>query len=155
MDNYILKYYQFIKDGRVTVGKWVRIIYEYIVRGLESGEFRYDAKKARSAIKFIESHCHHSEGDLAPKLLKLELWQKAIISCIFGIVDEKGNRQFREVVVVVARKNGKSLFASGIIQNMLYNDGEYGAKVFCVAPNLIKLTLFIKHFGKARRWLTI
>lgn len=149
MDNYILKYYQFIKDGRVTVGKWVRIIYEYIVRGLESGEFRYDAKKARSAIKFIESHCHHSEGDLAPKLLKLELWQKAIISCIFGIVDEKGNRQFREVVVVVARKNGKSLFASGIIQNMLYNDGEYGAKVFCVAPKLDQADLVYQAFWQS------
>lgn len=149
MDNYILKYYQFIKDGRVTVGKWVKLIYEYIVRGLESGEFRYDAKKARSAIKFIESHCHHSEGDLAPKLLKLELWQKAIISCIFGIVDDKGNRQFREVVVVVARKNGKSLFASGIIQNMLYNDGEYGAKVFCVAPKLDQADLVYQAFWQS------
>lgn len=149
MDNYILKYYQFIKDGRVTVGKWVQLIYEYIVRGLESGEFRYDAKKARSAIKFIESHCHHSEGDLAPKLLKLELWQKALLSCIFGIVDEKGNRQFREVVVVVARKNGKSLFASGIIQNMLYNDGEYGAKVFCVAPKLDQADLVYQAFWQS------
>lgn len=149
MENYILKYYQFIKDGRVTVGKWVQLIYEYIVRGLESGEFRYDAKKARSAIKFIESHCHHSEGELAPKLLKLELWQKAIISCIFGIVDEKGNRQFREVVVVVARKNGKTLFASGIMQNMLYNDGEYGAKVFCVAPKLEQADLIYQAFWQS------
>lgn len=149
MDNYILKYYQFIKDGRVTVGKWVQLIYEYIVRGLESGEFRYNAKKAHSAIKFIESHCHHSEGDLAPKLLKLELWQKALLSCIFGIVDDKGNRQFREVVVVVARKNGKSLFASGIIQNMLYNDGEYGAKVFCVAPKLDQADLVYQAFWQS------
>lgn len=148
-ENYILKYYQHIRDGRVVVGKWVRLIFEYIIRGLEAGDFKYDARKARSAIEYIEEHCHHSEGDLAPNKIKLELWQKAILSCIFGIVDDKGNRQFREVVIVVARKNGKSLFASGVIQNCLYNDGEYGAKVFCVAPKLDQADLVYQAFWQS------
>ena len=136
MNDFILEYYQQIKDGRVTVGKWIRLVYEYIVQGLQSKEFFYDSKKANSAISFIENRVHHTEGRLAPNLLKLELWQKAMVAAIFGIVDQSGNRQFREVVGVLSRKQGKSLLAVGIAENCLFNDGEYGGRIFCVAPKL-------------------
>ena len=69
-------------------------------------------------------------------MIKLELWQKAFLSAIFGIVDQNGLRQFREVVLVVARKNGKSLLASGIGNYVFRSEGGYGAKVFCIAPKL-------------------
>ena len=96
MNNYILAYYQAIVDGTVSVGKWVRLVYEYIVNGLEKGLFFFDVKKAHRAIRFIETFCHHHEGALAPKLIKLELWQKALISIIFGIVDSDGLSVRRE-----------------------------------------------------------
>lgn len=136
MDNYILTYYQQIQDGTVSVSKWVAMIYKYLVQGLESGLFRYDAKKANSQIRFIESRCHHTEGKLAPGLFKLEIWQKAAIAAIFGIVDDKGLRQFREIVMVEGRKCGKSLLGASIGECVLFNDGEYGARGFCVAPKL-------------------
>lgn len=132
--NYIFEYYQQIQNGSVIVGRWVRLVMEYLVKGLQDKLFYYDNKKANKAIKFIENFCHHCEG--RSDLMKLELWQKAIVSAMFGIVDKDGVRQFREVVVIVARKNGKSLLASAIANYHLYLDGEYGAKVFCVAPKL-------------------
>lgn len=132
--NYIFEYYQQIQNGSVIVGRWVRLVMEYLVKGLQDKLFYYDNKKANKAIKFIENFCHHCEG--RNDLMKLELWQKAIVSAMFGIVDKDGVRQFREVVVIVARKNGKSLLASAIANYHLYLDGEYGAKVFCVAPKL-------------------
>ena len=46
--------------------------------------------------------------------LKLELWQKAFLSVVYGIVDKDGKRHFREIVLIMARKNGKSLLASAI-----------------------------------------
>lgn len=133
--NYILTYYQQIRDGSVTVGKWIELVYEYLVHGIESGLFRFDQKKANAAIEFIETHCFHTEGDLAPGALKLEIWQKALISAAFGIVDEKGARQFREVVLVIARKNGKSLMGSGI-GRYIWKTGGFGARCYCVAPKL-------------------
>lgn len=136
MDNYILTYYQQIKDGTAQVNNYVRMAYEYLVKGLETGLFRFDAKKANSQIRFIEEHCHHTEGRLAPGLFKLEIWQKAAVSAIFGIVDAKGLRQFREIVMVEGRKCGKSLLGVAIGKCVLYNDGEYGARGFCVAPKL-------------------
>ena len=132
--NYIFEYYQQIQNGSVIVGRWVKLVMEYLVKGLQDKLFYYDNKKANKAIKFIENFCHHCEG--RSDLIKLELWQKAIVASIFGIVDKDGVRQFREVVVIVARKNGKSLLASAIANYHLYLDGEYGAKVFCVAPKL-------------------
>lgn len=132
--NYIFEYYQKIKNGSVTVGKWIDLVMEFLVKGLQEKKFFYDGRKADRAVKFIETFCHHCEG--RADLLKLELWQKTIIAAIFGIVDAQGIRQFREVVVVVARKNGKSLLASAIANYCLFCDGEYGAKVFCVAPKL-------------------
>ena len=141
MTNYILAYYQAIKDGSVVVGKWVRMIYEYIVKGLEERAFFYNGKKANAAILFIENFCHHHEGALAPSRLKLELWQKAFISLIFGIVDAEGNRQFREVFFVVARKNGKTLLAAAIAEYCTFLDGEYGGRIYFAAPKLEQAAL--------------
>lgn len=148
MINYILAYYQAMKDGTVVVGRWILLFYEYIVKGLSDQSFFFDQKKANRAIKFIETFCHHCEG--RDDLLKLELWQKACVSVIFGIVGADGLRQFREIVIVVSRKNGKTLFAAAIIAYCVYLDGEYGAKVFCVAPKLDQADLVYSAF-----WQTI
>ena len=135
-DNYIYAYYQQIKNGSVTVGRWIELLYDYIVAKLEDGTLLFDQKKANDAIEWIESHSFHTEGPLAPGYLKLELWQKAIVSCIFGLTDEKGKRQFREVVFVVSRKNGKTLFAAAIAKYIWYVDGGFGTRIYCIAPKL-------------------
>lgn len=137
MANYILQYYQKIKDGTICVGKWIEMLMTGIVQDLEHGEYTFDAKKANAAIKWIESHCFHVEGELAPGAIRLELWQKAFLSCVFGLVDkDTGKRRFREIVLVVARKNGKSLLASAIANYIFQVDGGYGARVYNLAPKL-------------------
>ena len=141
MNNYIFEYYQHIQDGSIIVGQWVRMWYEQILKQLENKAYFFDQKKANKAIKFIEGFCRHHEGVLAPGLIKLELWQKAFVSVIFGIVDKSGNRQFREIVLLVGRKNGKSLLASAIANYMTFMDGEYGARIYFVAPKLEQANL--------------
>ena len=136
MDNYILAYYQDIKDGTQIAGKWVLMIYERIVHGIEEGEYIYDAKKANKAINWIEKHCYHVEGVLGSKKFKLELWQKALIACVFGICDKSGNRQFREVLLVIGRKNGKSLLSSSIANYIFREEGGFGCRVYNVATKL-------------------
>lgn len=133
-DNWIFKYYQGIKNGTYITGRFITLLYEYLVKGLQEKQFFFDGHKANAAIEWIETHCFHTEGPLAPGFLKLEVWQKAMISAIFGIVDKDGNRQFREVVLVVGRKNGKSLMASALGNYTFRVDGGYGARVFCIAP---------------------
>ena len=134
--NYILTYYQKIQDGSVVVGSWVKLAYEYIVKGLQAKSFFFDQKKADKVIKFIEGWCRHSEGALGGQKIKLEEWQKAFLSVLFGIVDDTGARQFREVLLVIGRKNGKTLLAACIAAVCSYIDQEYGGKVYMAAPKL-------------------
>lgn len=135
-DNFIYAYYQAIKSGQIIAGKWIHKIYEYIIKGLEEKSFFYDQKKGNGAVDWIESHCYHTEGALAPGNFRLELWQKAMVSAIFGIVDSNGLRQFREVCLLVGRKNGKSLLASSIAKYEWMVDGGYGARIYTIAPKL-------------------
>ena len=144
--NYIQEYNHKIQTGEIVVGKWIRLLYEKITAGLRDGIFFFDDRKANRAIDFIQIFCHHCEG--RDDLITLELWQKATVCLMFGIVDEDGLRIFREVFLVMGRKNGKSLFASAIIAYMVYLDGEYGARVYCLAPKLEQAAIVYENFYK-------
>lgn len=144
--NYIQEYYHKIQTGEIVAGKWIKLLYEKITAGLRDGLFYLDDRKANLAIKFIENFCHHCEG--RDDLITLELWQKATVCLMFGIVDEDGLRVFREVFLVMGRKNGKSLFASACIAYMSYLDGEYGAKTYCLAPKLEQAAIVYENFYK-------
>lgn len=146
MDNFIFAYYQKIKDGSIVVGKWVSLLYERIVSGIEDGTYIFDQQKANRAIKFIETFCRHNKGKLAPRQFKLSLWEKAFLSCLFGIVDESGHRVFREVALFVGRKCGKTLLASAILAYVAYVDGEFGSEIYCVAPKLDQSDLVYSAF---------
>ena len=134
--NYILEYYQDIKDGSVTVGQWVRKWYALLVEGMQEKRFFFNQKKANMAIRFIQTFCRHHEGELAPGRIVLEVWQKAMISVVFGIVNEDGNRTFREFFLVVARKNGKTLIAAAINAFVFFIDPDYGKRLYMVAQKL-------------------
>lgn len=132
--NYITTYYNLIKSGKILVSKKILKQYEKIIYDLNnSGKYHFDIKKANRPIQFIETFCKHSKGQWAGKPVILDLWQKALIQTIFGFVDDKGFRKYREVFIVVARKNGKSTLLSAIGLYMLFADGEGGAQVCCVA----------------------
>jgi len=134
--DYILTYYQKICDGSITVGKWIRMWYERIVHGIESREYIFDQKKANEVINFVERYCHHHEGPLAPGLIKLELWQKALLSVVYGIVGEDGRRVFREIVLLEGRKQGKTALMGALGCHHLFKDGGYGSRVYVCAPKL-------------------
>lgn len=153
-DNYIFQYYDAIRrikrgekvEGVRGAGQLIHDIFRILTDGIMSGEYIFDGKKADKAIRFIENFCHHSEG--RADLLKLELWQKAVVSAIFGIMDpdRPDCRMFREVLLIVARKNGKTLLAAAIMAYMAYIDGEYGAKLYCLAPKLDQAELCFDAF---------
>ena len=145
-ENAILQYYQAITDGSVVVGEWVRKLYETIVEGLESKRWFFDAKKANNCIRFIEAYCHHNKGTLAPSKIKLALWQKAALSLIFGIVDKEGKRQFAECILVVGRKQGKTLLAGAVGTYMAYIAGEFGSEIYYLAPKLDQADLCFSAF---------
>ena len=145
-ENAILAYYQKIKNGGVIVGRYIRMLYEVIIEGLEEKRWYYEQRLAENAIRFIETYCHHYKGKLAPQRIKLSLWQRAAISLIFGIVDAEGKRQFTEVFWVVGRKQGKTLAAGAIGNYMAYAAGEYGSEIYYLAPKIDQADLCYSAF---------
>lgn len=132
----IIQYWNEIDSGGVNVGKWIRLLYEVILQGLSEKRWFYDQRLANNALKFIERFCHHYKGKLAPKRIKLSLWERASISLIFGIVDAEGKRQFREVFWVIGRKMGKTLLTAAIATYMAYAAGEFGSEIYFIAPKI-------------------
>ena len=137
MGNYILDYRQSIIDGKQNAGKWIRLLVDLIAEKLKSGEYLYDKDKAEHAVNWIEKHCFHTVGFMAKQPFILEPWEKAVVAATFGLINPAdGKRQFREVVVIIARKNGKTLLAAAIAKYVLCECGGYGARVYCTAPKL-------------------
>lgn len=132
--NYIVAYYNLIKSNKIVVSNKIKVQYEKIIYDIDNPDkYHFDLEKANRPIEFIEKFCKHSKGQWAGRRVILDLWQKAIIQCIFGFVNDKGFRKYREILVIVARKNGKSTLLSAIALYMLFGDKEGGAQICCVA----------------------
>lgn len=133
-ENPILDYWEEIESGREIACQKIKKTYRKLAADVENpGEFFYSPKRANHAIEFIENFCHHSKGKLGGKLVELELWEKALIAAAFGFVNIEGIRRFQRLVLIVGKKNGKSLLASAIGLYMQYADGEAGPEVYAVA----------------------
>lgn len=92
----------------------------------------YDEAKADRAITFIQNLCH-TKGKWAGKKFILLPWQEQIIRDIFGIVNEKGKRQFLTAYIEIPKKNGKSELAAAIALYLLFADNEPSAEVYGAA----------------------
>lgn len=102
-------------------------MYKEIIRFLDDpeSEWEYNSERANHAIEFIENYCKHSKGKMGGQPFILELWQKALVAATFGIVHKiTGLRKYREVLLMVARKNGKSTLSAAIGLYMQMADGE-------------------------------
>ena len=136
MQNYILEYWNEIQSGNVVVSSRVRKVYVKLVEDIENpkGKYVFDISRANKPIRFIEQFCKHSKGEWAGKPVRLELFQKAYISALFGFIDkDTGLRKYKETLFMVARKNGKSTMLAGIALYMLIADNEPGAEVYSTA----------------------
>lgn len=133
--NPILAYWGAIERGEEVVSQKVYKTYRHVARQLAcaDGEFFYSPARANHVIEYIENFCRHSKGKVGGRLVELELWEKAMLATVFGFVDIEGNRQYREALLIVGKKNGKSLLASAVGSYMLTGDGEAGPEVYAVA----------------------
>lgn len=133
--NYIQEYLDQINEGKIVVGKKVLKIYQTLASEFDDPNkpYYFDEKIGNRPILFIETFCKQSEGELG-KPIRLDLWQKAFIQALFGFVyrDTK-TRRFNEVILEVARKNGKTTLLSAIALYMMVGDGEGSAECYSVA----------------------
>lgn len=131
-----LEYYEQIQSGKIRASKKIIKTYKKIVHDYynEESSYVYSPERANHVIHFIEKYCCHSKGKWGGKPIRLELWEKAALTASFGFVDKfTGFRKYREVILIVARKNGKSLLASAVALYLMIGTNEPGAEVYAVA----------------------
>jgi phage terminase large subunit-like protein len=101
---------------------------------------------ARRAVSFFHDVLAFVEGERAGEPFDLEPWQAAVVGNLFAWVNAKsGLRRYREALVFVARKNGKTSIAAGIALYLLLCDGEVGAQVYSAAAEQTQAALIFRH----------
>lgn len=134
--NPIIEYWNKIESGEEIVSNKVRRVYKKLVQDLNDKDsvYEYSEEKANHAIEFIERFCKHSKGKMGGKPFLLELWQRAMTAALFGFVHKTEEiRKYREFMLIVARKNGKSAWGSAVALYMLMADGEPGPEIVSAA----------------------
>ena len=132
--NPIIEYWQKIESGEEVVSDKVRRTYRKLVHDIENpSEWFYSAKRANHILEFAENFCHHSKGKLGGQLVVLELWEKALLAAAFGFVNIEGVRKYQRVMLLVGKKNGKSLISSIVGLYLMVADQEAGPEIYAAA----------------------
>ena len=129
-------YLRDVADGKVVACKRLKQLADMMLPRFENGykRWHWDRDKARRPVQFIERFCCLPSGKIGTPLV-LEPYEKSFIELAFGFVDDDGIRQFQEVLVVLARKNGKTTIGAAIELYMLMADGEGAPQIYNVATS--------------------
>lgn len=122
--------------GKIVANKYVIKECERHLKYLKGHEkWIFDEELAHRPIRFIEKFCKPSKG--ANNQLILQPWQHFIIGSLFGWVHKETKlRRFKEALVFVGRKNGKTTTISGLANYGVSQDGENGAEIPMLANTM-------------------
>ncbi len=113
--NYLIEYHRQIEDGNILVGEELKKQLDLLIQDLKNPRYIFDKAPGNLRIDFIETFCKHTKSPFNGQPFILELWEKAIIQTAYGFkIAETGLRRFNEVILLIARKNGKTTFIAGI-----------------------------------------
>ena len=134
--NPLIEYWEWAKNNPKKINKKMHIQLNRLAKDITdiTSDVYFNVEKSNHAIEFIENFCRNIKGKTAGKLVVLDLWEKAFVGAIFGIVYKSNNlRRCKRAVLIIAKKNGKSLLASAIALYMQIADGEGGPELYSVA----------------------
>ncbi len=135
--SFLLEYYKLCRSGEKLIGCELATMLEMLIQDMQSEQYKFNLETPHKRIAFIEKNIKHFESPFAGKPFILTLEQKAITEAIFGfqIYDTEYNewvRRFKEVLLLVARKNGKTPFVAALVLSEWFC-GESGQKVMCAS----------------------
>lgn len=110
-----------------------------------AGRSRFDPKSASRVIDFFNECLTFVEGDKGGKPFKLELWQRAILANLYGWIRPDGTRRYRETLIYVPRKNGKTPLVAGLVLYGLFCEEEPGNQIYSAAADKDQASLIYRH----------
>ena len=113
--NYLIEYYQKVMSNEILAGEELKSTLRKLMDDMVNPRYDFDEKPGNMRIDFIETFCKHTKSPFNGQPFILELWEKAIIQTAYGFkIAATGLRRFNEVILLIARKNGKTTFIAGI-----------------------------------------
>ncbi|VKQ86900.1 bacteriophage terminase [Streptococcus pneumoniae] len=137
------KYAQHVLTHREEHCKENILAAERFFRDLENPTFEMDEDMVDFVIHFIENVIVHQQGDdmfavsIRNKPLLLQPWQHFVVVNLFGFYYKGTNeRRFKEALIMLARKNGKTSFTAAIALAYQILDTDSGSKCYIVANSV-------------------
>lgn len=104
-----------------------------------AGDCWFDKGCAQEAVDFFPAMIKHVEGEKAEQPFVLERWQASVIANLFGwkTTDAIGRivRRYRECLLYLPRKNGKTPLCAAIALYVLFCDEEVGQQNYIAAAD--------------------
>lgn len=147
-DTWLETYYYAIKDGKIIVGRELMLQLEKLIKDLKNPKYIYDTTEAEARILFMETCCLQSKEPFFNKPLVLMLWEKCFIECVYSFkIAETGLDRFKDIILLVARKNGKSsVFAGDAMYDLFVGKG--GQDICCASNDEKQAKLIWKEIYK-------
>ncbi len=148
--NYLLEYVREINEGNIIVGNELKIVLDRLVQDLNNPRYIFDERPGNIRIDFIEKFCKHTKSPFNGEPFILELWEKALLQVSYGFkFAETGLRRFNEVVLLVARKNGKTTFIAGIdLAEFFLSQG--GVDIVCASNTNDQASILFEEINNMR-----
>ena len=137
--SWLLEYKHAIDRGEIKAGVELITELENLLADLDDPQYRYDTEFSDLIISFIENCCKLTVAPFYGKPFVLELWQKAFIEVSFSfqiqsIDSGKWVQRFQEILLLIARKNGKTELIAAILFTLLILGGQ-GSQIVCSGTN--------------------
>ena len=148
--NYLVEYYNEIEKGNIIVGQELKAELDQLIMELDNPAYIFDEKPGKLRIDFIETFCKHTKSPFNGMPFILELWEKALLQTAYGFkMANSGLRRFNEVILLIARKNGKTTFVAGIdLAEFFLSSG--GVDIVCASNTTEQANILFEEINNMR-----
>ncbi len=148
--SFLLSYIDEIESGRIIAGEELKSVLKGLKDDLKNPRYVYDEKPGQIRIEFIERFCKHTKSPFNGQPFILELWEKALLECAYGFkMADTGLRRFNEVILLIARKNGKTTFVAGIdLAEFFLSSG--GTDIVCASNTNDQASILFEEINNMR-----
>lgn len=109
MQTYLEQYREAIRRGEIIAGQELISALDMYIADMHNPRYVYDTREAHKRMAFMESFCKLTKSPFYGRLMKLMLWQKAFIECLYSFkMADTGRDRFKRVILLIGRKNTKS-----------------------------------------------
>lgn len=130
-NSYLLEYHARIECGEIIVGQELWQELNNLKEDFLNDAYYYDTEDALLRMDFMENCVRLTKSPFYNKPMKLMLWQKAFIECVYSFkMSDTTFDRFKKVILLIARKNTKSETCSALGLSELIVGNE-GADIVC------------------------